>query len=140
MIVRVPPAPVWLRLILILYGGVLLLWLGTEDRALFSAVLLAVIFSLLLTAQIVWMRCGGTRYALRRWLLLCILTGLCAGVCSVVTSTALMFLKNAWHAHPYPDYEPSVMLAMLARLPVWALAGALIGLALALLPFVRRSA
>jgi hypothetical protein len=140
MIVRVSPSPVWLRLLVLLTGGVLLLWLGSEDRAVVSAVLLASIFTLLLIVQFLWTRSGGACYTLRRWSLYCIMAGFSTGAGIVIASVALMFLKTAWHAHPYPDYPPSVMLAMLARLPIWVLAGTLVGMAAALAPLVHGSA
>lgn len=140
MTLRLPYPPVWLRLLLILYGGLLLLWLGSEDHAVLSTVLLAGGFSLLAVTQILCTRIGGQDLPVRVWFLALLLSGLLTGIAIPLGSTFLMFFKTAWHAHPYPDYEPEIMLAMLERLPVWALAGLLFGLALALLPFARRQA
>jgi hypothetical protein len=47
-----------------------------------------------------------------------------------------MLFKTGWHGHGFPDYPPPMMLAMLERLPVWMLAGALIGLAIAMIKLV----
>jgi hypothetical protein len=139
MTLRLPHPPVWLRLILILYGGVLLVWLGSEDRAVLSTLMLAGGFSVLITTFVLLTRIGGYLLPVRVWFLVLIAAGFVAGVGVAVGATALMFFKTAWHAHPYPDYEFATMLAMLARTPVWALAGGLSGLVVALLPYARRS-
>jgi hypothetical protein len=49
------------------------------------------------------------------------------GAVSPIATIFLMFFKTAWHGHGFPDYPLELMRDMLYRLPVWALAGCLIG-------------
>jgi hypothetical protein len=58
--------------------------------------------------------------------------GAAVGLGASIATAALMFFKDARHAHLYPDYPAEQMGAVLQRAPGWALAGALFGLALSL--------
>jgi hypothetical protein len=60
------------------------------------------------------------------------LLGAALGLAAALTAATLMFFKNALHAHVFLDYPPALIGAMLARGPVWLLAGALLGLGAAL--------
>lgn len=101
------------------------MWLGLEDTSSLpvsllgiSGALLTILrpsFALLIHKPWVWPVLGAT-----------------GGALATVLTTVLMFFKNAWHAHPFPDYPTGMLLAMLERLPWWALAGGLLGLALRL--------
>lgn len=116
-----------LRLAPVVYAASLLFWLSLEES------------SALVPALLGW--CGAALMAWRGWqakprsmerlrpALWAALLGLGAGAGAALIAAALMFFKTAWHNHPYPDYPPLMMLAMLERLPAWALAGGLLGLA-----------
>ncbi len=125
------PAPgLWLRWCLIVYGISLFIWLSLEDSTLWPVTLLGIAGALLL---LIWHALGRLHPLAARWLpLLTLAGGLVVGLGSRVLIVALMFFKNARHAHLYPDYPPLLMLTTLQSAAVWALAGALVGLSLGL--------
>jgi len=109
------------------WGATALLWLGLEDS---NALLVA---GLGLWGALLSMLQPSTAAISAKpwgWTVL----GALGGAWASILATALMFFKNAWHAHPFPDYPPAMLLAMLERLPWWALVGALLGLAFTLWP------
>jgi hypothetical protein len=70
------------------------------------------------------------RLRIKLWLLF---WGAFVGAGGAIAAAGLMFLKTALHAHPFPDFSPLLMLAMIQRAPAWGLAGALVGAGLLLL-------
>jgi hypothetical protein len=63
--------------------------------------------------------------------------GVITGLGASITTTGLMFFKDALHAHLFPDFPPLMMLAILQRSPVWAVAGGLAGAGVAFLWLAR---
>ena len=124
------------------YGIILLVWLSLEDNGTFSVALLGTGATILYSTIWLLKRSGGQVLPLRLWLPGLILFGGIVGALSTLTTTLLMFFKTGWHGHEFADYPPQMLLAMLQRLPVWMLAGALIGLAVALIKvaFAPRTA
>ncbi len=120
------------RWVAIGYGIVLFLWLEPEDDAVWPAALLGAGLSALLVVFWVLGRFGGKTVSRRTVVSGALALGAVGGFGAAIMTTVLMFFKNARHAHLYPDYPPEQMGAMLQRGPVWALAGALFGLGLAL--------
>jgi hypothetical protein len=120
----------WLALV---YGLLLFLWLGPEDYSVWPVTLLGTGLSAL--TVILWMsgKIGGKEVSGRMLLPGATLMGATIGIGASIATAALMFFKNARHAHIYLDFPPGQMLAMLERAPIWGLAGSLVGLALALL-------
>lgn len=108
----------------VLYGLVLFLWLSPEDNAVWPVTLLGgvgallLIYHLLLRAQV----------ALLHRLEVALVVGAVIGLATSLLTTALMFFKNALHAHVFLDYPPALMIAVLQRAPAWALVGAFIAL------------
>jgi hypothetical protein len=100
-----------------------LIWFGLEDAHSAPVALLATALALLLLANF-YESYPQNWHKASLW----IFTGALAGALSALNSTLLMFFKTAWHAHPFPDYPLPMLIAMLERAPVWAIAGALIGL------------
>lgn len=135
---RLPERGPRLRWLALLYGLVLFIWLGLEDDFVQPVVLLGWLMAGLLLLFWLSGRYGGRMVAARLLppggALLGALLGAGASLCTV----ALMFFKNARHAHLYPDYPVEMMAAVLERAPDWALAGALVGLALALIWLAAR--
>lgn len=119
-----------LRLTTIAIGIACLLWLSLEDTDTLPVALLGTSLSVVLIASW-WQRLPDSDRSGRQGVLVLVLTGSLAGSSSVVATTLLMFFKTAWHGHLYPDYPILMLVAMLERLPVWALAGAFLGLAIA---------
>ena len=100
-----------------------LLWLGLEDTHSAPVAALGLSLAVLAVAHFAEQRAMPWSRSLT-WSLL----GASTGALTALTSTLLMFFKTAWHTHAFPDYPLAMLIAMLERAPIWALAGALIGL------------
>ena len=122
---------------LIALSLIIFFWSGVEDDDVVTVTALGLALSLTLALRLLISRLGGagTITALRGWLALP--TGAGIGALTSLTTVALMLFKDLRHAHPFPDYPPGLMLALLERLPAWSVAGALIGLGLCLLLQLR---
>jgi hypothetical protein len=113
-------------------GILLFLWLRIEDSAVFPAVFMG--FGSTLTAGYLWLttRFGGKSLPMRYLFPGAALLGALSGLAVSAVSAALMLLKNGMHGHAFPDYPFGVIVETLQRAPLWALAGALACLGLAL--------
>ncbi len=135
----IPRPSKYFPLLLIAGGGVVLFWLSLEDHSAVGAALIGTSMALLLGSYTLLRQYGGQSVA-RHWLLLVgSLVGGILGAASALGTALLMFFKTAWHAHPYPDYPPQMMLDMLGRMPAWSIAGAFAGLGLVLVGMTVRS-
>jgi hypothetical protein len=137
-VIIAPPPDYRLRLGTLFWCGITFFWMSVEDT---SAVTVAILGSGLAVFLMLWwlgQQYGGQRFSLRLGLLVLMLSGAIVGGGAVVLITFLMFFKTAWHAHLFPDYPIEMMLAMLMRLPVWGIAGALLGLGVGLLVSIQR--
>lgn len=134
-----PPISLSFRLFVAVYGIGLLIWFGIEDQNTWSVTLFGVLLAVLVVVG--WLlrqnNDGFTHPTFK--LLWLVLSGGIIGAGSSLATVLLMFFKNAWHAHLFPDYPTSLMFATLERLPIWTVAGALIGLAAGLVWRVRHS-
>lgn len=118
--------PFMRRFLYLAYGLLVLIWLSLEDHSIFIVTILGGLGALLL---------GFARYqqgriklrTFKRWQRILFASSLAS--LALLLTVMLMFFKNAWHGHLYPDYPPLLLLAMLQRLPLWALAGACFALA-----------
>lgn len=128
----VPSYPRWLSLATLSYGIAAFIWLTPEDT-LWVAVLLGLLGALLAVLHLTYHKFGGRRISERSRFLGMIALGAGIGGGAACVTAGLLFLKSSIHAHLFPDYPLAYLLAVLSRAPVWALAGALIGLAAALL-------
>lgn len=108
-------------------------WSGPEDNRVWPVALLAALGAVIFTAAWLTSRLGDAAFPARHLLAILTLAGAVAGAGTGPLAAGLMFFKNARHAHLLPDYPAGLMGAMIARLPAWSLAGALLGLALALI-------
>jgi hypothetical protein len=133
MSIHLPQPRHRLTLSLLGYGLVLLVWLSLEDNGTLSVAVLGTGAALLFTLGWLLQRIGGRELPVRLWFPGGIVLGGIIGAASSLMTTLLMFFKTGWHGHAFADYPPEMLLAMLQRLPVWTLAGLLIGLALALM-------
>ena len=114
---------------LVACGILILLWSGLEDSDSLAVTLLGLTLALGVTA-LLWSRIKNSKLA---WILA---GGTCGALASLLT-TGLMLFKDLRHMHAFPDYPPGMLLAMLERLPIWALAGGLAGLGCGILLAVR---
>jgi hypothetical protein len=114
----------------LLYGLAALLWLSVEDNAMLPVTLFGWVGAAL--AVLHWgrryLRNPGVAYRLVAMTAL----GGAAGAAAALITPALMLLKTGMHSHINPDYLPGQFLAVFDLAPIWALAGGLAGLGLAL--------
>lgn len=126
------PAGPRIRLIALAYSAGLLVWLSLEESGVESVALLGLGLTALILVLTISARLGGRRIAARAVPLAGALLGALAGMGTAVAAAALMFFKNAFHAHIFLDYPPGLIGAVLQRAPAWTLAGALLGLGVGL--------
>lgn len=119
------PNPRLWRWLALGWGAAAFIWLGLEDKNSLPASLLGLGGALLIGSRPNFAPLTSKRWG---WPTL----GALIGALAAVLTTSLLFFKNAWHAHPFPDYPTGMLLAMLERLPWWSLVGGLLGLALRL--------
>ncbi len=121
-----------LRLILIVVLALTFAWMSFEDTDTAFVVLLA--SSVALTVALHWAfdSYGGVPIPLGQFVLGGALLGAVTGATTAVLAAFLMFFKNAWHAHLFPDFPLPMIGSMAARAFAWGIAGALFGLGLAL--------
>ncbi|MFN8375778.1 MAG: hypothetical protein U0694_23260 [Anaerolineae bacterium] len=122
----------------LLYGLILFAWIRIEDFQTLPVVIFGTTLAGFLLVGWLLNRFGGKTLPSRFLLLAAVLAGAVLGLSAVIATTLLMFFKTASHAHIFPDYPPLQMLAMLERAPAWTAAGALLGLAAALLGLALR--
>lgn len=104
------------------------LWSGPEDTRIGSAVALGVWAALSIGAY--W-AARLSRSAVYGWkaAALWVAFGAAVGAGAALCTVLVMLFKDVRHAHPFPDFPPGLLAAMIARAPAWAAAGALFGAA-----------
>lgn len=127
-----PAQPPLLRAWAVLVFGALLLWTSLEDSSAFAAALGGWIAALTLASLWITRRFGGQALQSRAFILMTAVMGGIVGALAAVLSAGLMLLKNGLHAHAFPDYPFGMIIDMLARAPLWAVAGLLLGAAVGL--------
>lgn len=120
----------WARHLLLTCGIAILLWSGVEDNDAVAVSLLGALMALAATALFLPRGLNNLASA--------VTAGAAFGALASLSAFALMLFKDLRHAHAFPDYPPHMLLAMLERLPVWALAGGLAGLGCGILLRLRR--
>lgn len=128
----IPARPLTMTFVNLVYGGMLMFWLSLEDNGIVSVSLLGMGAVLVFVGDWLWRRYGDTSVRIEAIVPLLILLGGLFGTLANLVTVFLMFFKTAWHAHLFPDYPNDILLSTLQRLPVWAGAGALLGLAIGL--------
>lgn len=137
--ITLPAIPrAWLRWAIIAGGLTVFFWLRLEDHGVLTAVLMGLVLTVLALASGWWPRSAGKALSPVRLALFMAVTGAAAGLFTALASALLMLLKNGFHGHLYPDYPAPLIGEIIARAPAWALAGALAGIAAALLLLARR--
>lgn len=130
--IRFPRLARQFRRLAIIYGVMLFIWLSAEDVSVQPVTLLGWGLAFLILLLMTWGKLDGLTLNGRAILVFAVLMGSVAGLGASVATTALMFFKNAWHAHIFPDFPTGMLLATLERAPVWAAAGGFIGLSFGL--------
>jgi len=121
------------RLLIITLGIIILVWSGLEDNQVWGVVLLGWILAIVSVAHFMMSRFGNRAYQATTLIKLSPLIGGSIGASASVIIALLMLFKVIRHSHVFPDYPPEVILAILERLPVWALSSGLITLGFALI-------
>ncbi len=124
-----------LRLIAILLGSIMLLWLPLEDLGERWVLLLSGALCIWGAARILVQISDVGRLRARHY----ILVGAVAGLIVPLLGVALMIFKNGLHGHAQPDFTPAQMGEMLLLIPYWLLGGLLVGAGLGLLYTIRSS-
>ena len=117
------------RGVLVVTGVAILIWSGYEDIDASGAALLGLTAAIGLTMSLMRSRLANDHSQI----VISALTGALIGAATSVATAALMLFKDLRHAHPFPDFPPSIILGILERLPPWTLAGALAGIGIGLL-------
>jgi hypothetical protein len=135
MKLHIPLYPRRLTLITVLFGIGVFMWLSPDEQG-WLVIPLGIGMATLIAIHTVFRL--GTRWQDRaisvRWVRIGVVAlGALIGGGSAITTALLMLFKSALHNHVFPDYPLIVVLGILQRLPLWSLAGVLIGLAVALL-------
>lgn len=128
----IPPLTNRYILMMIGYGVLLLGWLTPEDDTVWLVSLLGTGLAYLVLGLVVRGQWGGRTLAPVVWIPGMIFLGALAGLLSASFTFLLMVMKNVQHAHLVLDFHPSVTVGMLARIPAWMAAGALLHLGLVL--------
>jgi uncharacterized membrane protein len=128
----VPRLPRRFTLIVLCYAGIILSWLGLEDNAIVPVALIGAGGALVVSARWLCVRLGGRAFMFSTALAGGALFGMVSGAGAAVLTALLMLFKNGMHGHIFPDYPGGLIIAMLARAPLWSIAGALLGAAFVL--------
>lgn len=121
-----------LRLIALAYGAVLLFWSSLEDNSVLPVALLGGGLALLALSLWLTQRYGGRTFAGRTALLGAVLAGAAFGLAASLAVAVLMLIKDGLHSHLFPDYPFGMIVDILTRAPLWALAGSFAGIGLLL--------
>ena len=114
-------------------GVVLFFWIGYEDRTTVTPSLIGGLIAVALSLDLARRIRPGKIPALRSELGVYALIGLITGALAMPLAVLWMLVKVSLHSHVPPEYSTAQVLAVLERFPVWAGAGALVGLAVALI-------
>lgn len=122
-----PSTPRQLRVAFILVGFAFFVWLPFEDQNLRWVLLLASLASILIVVYLA-IRVFPARLGNHYFPIL----GVIAGLLIPPLAVLLMALKTGLHGHLVPDFTRSQVISVLQRMPVWMVAGFLVGLGLAI--------
>lgn len=117
-----------LRILALFTGFLLFVWLPFEDTHINWVLLFAVLICSQAAARVIYGLRSKQGWA---WLIYP-LTGGLTGLAVTLVALLLMAFKSGVHGHEVPDFTPAQVTSVLARTPVWATAGLLIGLGTAL--------
>jgi hypothetical protein len=128
------PLRTWIRISALILGIALILWLPIEDVNVNQVLFFA-------NAVCAW---WAARFLLNispqnpTFLWRHVLIGLLAGLAVSPVAVFLVAFKSGLHGHGIPDFSSAQILDVLARSPVWIVAGSLLGLGVALARLSRQ--
>ncbi len=118
---------------MIVTGIAVLLWSSLEDNDAMLVTILGALLAIAATMTLFKLPFLRARFPSDDLPKRATVAGALVGTLASVTTPLLMLFKDLRHAHVFPDYPPGMMLAMLERMPMWALAGGLAGFGFGLL-------
>lgn len=124
------------RLLIIITGITLLFWSGLEDNQVTTVVILGWVLAGFTTFSLIQSRFGGQSIQPNTLVKLAPIIGATIGALASLITALLMLFKDVRHGHIFPDYPPQLMIAILERLPIWAISGALVLFGVILLSYV----
>lgn len=113
------------RLLAILLGIILFVWLSFEGQNVTWVILFANAICMLCAAGIL---ARYPRLTQNKGWLVYPVAGLLSGTATTPIALLLMAIKTGLHGHSGPDYTSDQIIAVLISFPVWVGAGAVIGL------------
>ncbi len=117
-----------MRILGILLGGCLFVWLQLEGSGELWVLLFSAAISVL-TATQVWLRLTS-RFGMKvYWLPL---AGFLAGLLITPAALLMMAMKTGLHGHQGPDFSGEQILAIVRGTPAWLISGLLVGIGLQL--------
>lgn len=128
-----------LRWFWVVTGLTLAIWIAIEDRSLMLVAIEAALVSTGLGATgaariLARLKPGGWRRA--AWLAgIGALTGTAWGPMALL----LIAIKTSLHTHPISDFTESDVMAILNRIPIWTVIGAMLGLGIGVLALAERT-
>ncbi|MEQ8672935.1 MAG: hypothetical protein RIC84_06945 [Aggregatilineales bacterium] len=126
---KVPARIVGFRWLVICWAVIIFFWLSREDSDVLGVVLLGIWGAMLFCGSWITRNLGGRHVSRSSAVGVCLLGGGVVGIMTGLITAGLMFFKNVRHAHIFPDYPFEMIGAILERVPIWGIAGALFGLA-----------
>lgn len=114
-------------------GVIWFIWLGYEDRNLIVVSVLAAILAAVGGSTVLDRTAKRNTDQGRLSLARVVIVAMVAGAAAGPLAAFLMVFKVGLHGHTAPDFSTSQIQAVLSRTPVWAVVGALIGMALGIL-------
>ena len=130
---HISATPAYLRLLALVLGIAVLIWLPIEDVSENSVVLFAALVSVWLALRyLILVQPGVPHYFLRH-----LLAGALAGLAITPFALFMMALKTGLHGHSAPDFTFMQIQVIVYRTPIWILVGLLLGLGVALLRLAR---
>ncbi len=126
------------RYIVILYGIALFIWLGFESDDLYTPIVFGTVMVVLIIWQIMGKLNIKTIRGQRRLLASGVGIGAIAGASVNIFAALIMLFKDVRHGHTFPDYPLTLIVDFVMRLPIWALVGGMIGLAIILVWLATR--
>lgn len=124
----IPRRSTRLRLMALAGGGGVFLWSSLEDTNVLPVTLLGSGLALILLLLWVAERFGGKTFMGRNAVMAAALLGAAWGLAASLAVALLMLVKNGLHGHLFPDYPFGMIAEILARAPLWALAGIFAGI------------
>lgn len=113
------------RILLSLFGVYAAIWIALEGH-LVQVVALGLFAAFMIMLALIQRFWGGKALTIRRWLFLCMLSGLWLGVGSLLLTLLFMTLKSGLHSHGW-EYSLTETEWVFRQFPLWSVGGLFLG-------------